>query len=432
MTLRSTITLNMSAPTDNTTLHPRPADYVDLPPLPPWKGSPNATFLERVQSDPVAYGHYAQVVNENLQRMLKHIDTQGPKFIEILEEQRQYASAQESENENLSKQYDQSQAYINQLKGQLAIAQANAQTSGSQFSGSQRSPKAPEPPEFTGDDKSLTRSFIFQARNKVTANRDHFTLTTETETQLSMVAYIFSRFRGTASKRALALVSNNQFVTADNFFEWIERAFGDPDPVATAQAKIRECKQKNRPFQEYLAEFSMYINDTGYNETAQKTAFYDGLSTEIKQYLVTVPWRNMDLVVFQEECGRLENAYKSIPTYTPRNKGTTNTQRNSTPNATASASTSNHNHSHSPAAGGDPMDLSANRVRRGPLTEAEKQHRRESGLCLYCGEPGHLARNCPRKPTLRSVSFGNTPPASSQPAPAPGTPAPANKVQGNA
>ena len=32
----------------------------------------------------------------------------------------------------------------------------------------------------------------------------------------------------------------------------------------------------------------MYINDTDYNETAQKIVFYDDLFTEIKQYLVIV------------------------------------------------------------------------------------------------------------------------------------------------
>ena len=54
--------------------------------------------------------------------MLKHIDTQNFKFIEMLKKQKQYANAQEFENENLFKQYNQFQVYINQLKNQLTIA----------------------------------------------------------------------------------------------------------------------------------------------------------------------------------------------------------------------------------------------------------------------------------------------------------------------
>ena len=44
--------------------------------------------------------------------------------------------------------------------------------------------------------------------------------------------------------------------------------------------------------------------------------------------------------------------------------------------------------------GGDAMDLTR---ARGPLTEDKRQYRRNSNLCLYCGQPGHIASNCPRK-----------------------------------
>ena len=48
-----------------------------------------------------------------------------------------------------------------------------------------------------------------------------------------------------------------------------------------------------------------------------------------------------------------------------------------------------------------PMQLD-NTQRRGPLTEAEKQRRRDNKLCLYCGEPGHIANVCPNKSKPRS------------------------------
>lgn len=43
-----------------------------------------------------------------------------------------------------------------------------------------------------------------------------------------------------------------------------------------------------------------------------------------------------------------------------------------------------------------PMQLD-NTQRRGPLTEAEKKRRRDNNLCLYCGNPGHIANTCPAK-----------------------------------
>jgi hypothetical protein len=34
---------------------------------------------------------------------------------------------------------------------------------------------------------------------------------------------------------------------------------------------------------------------------------------------------------------------------------------------------------------------------RGPLTQAEKDRRRQLNLCLYCGGAGHNADTCPNK-----------------------------------
>jgi len=49
--------------------------------------------------------------------------------------------------------------------------------------------------------------------------------------------------------------------------------------------------------------------------------------------------------------------------------------------------------SQSPApAGGNPRPPF---VPRGPLSEAEKQRRRDHNLCLRCGQSGHYATNCP-------------------------------------
>jgi hypothetical protein len=46
-----------------------------------------------------------------------------------------------------------------------------------------------------------------------------------------------------------------------------------------------------------------------------------------------------------------------------------------------------------------PMDLDGTTTSRRfkPLTEAEKKRRRDNNLCLYCGDAGHKANECPKK-----------------------------------
>ena len=51
----------------------------------------------------------------------------------------------------------------------------------------------------------------------------------------------------------------------------------------------------------------------------------------------------------------------------------------------------------------DPMDLSRASQFRGPLSEAEKKHRRENNLCNYFADSGHFANTCPKKCPRPSV-----------------------------
>ena len=135
-------------------------------------------------------------------------------------------------------------------------------------------------------------------RNKITVNRDQFQFVTKVKIQLFMIVYIFFKFRNIVVKRILVLIFNDQFVIIDSFFQWIERFFENFDSVATTQVKIKKYKQKNKFFQKYFVEFFMYINDINYNKIVQKIVFYDDFFIEIKQYLIIIFWRNMNLVVF--------------------------------------------------------------------------------------------------------------------------------------
>lgn len=41
--------------------------------------------------------------------------------------------------------------------------------------------------------------------------------------------------------------------------------------------------------------------------------------------------------------------------------------------------------------------------KRGPLTDEQKEHRRDHNLCMYCGDPEHGITECFRRPTKRKT-----------------------------
>jgi hypothetical protein len=176
--------------------------------------------------------------------------------------------------------------------------------------------------------------------------------------------------------------------------DMLELPFGDQDKAATAKRDLLRLKQRDRKFSQYYAKFQRYVAAIKCNAEPQMDTLRNGLSNELKDSLqhADMPDNIVDFVKIcskrdlqiraraaEKKSGRWEGGYKK-----PDNTNNTTSAPEASPAGTVAGY-------HDPS----PMDLSALKGRK--ITSEERKHRREGGLCMYCGDSRHFAASCPRK-----------------------------------
>ena len=141
----------------------------------------------------------------------------------------------------------------------------------------------PKPQEFDGSQDQL-RPFIAQLRTRFLGDAYKFV---DVQHRL---AYAVGFLKGKAYEQILPLIDegNINIASVEALITLLENAFGDPDRVRTAERNLQSLRQKNRNFSDYLADFQRYGAEVSWNDAAKRTSLYEGLSTELKDALVSL------------------------------------------------------------------------------------------------------------------------------------------------
>ena len=131
---------------------------------------------------------------------------------------------------------------------------------------------------------------------------------------------------------------------------------------------------------DYAITFRTLAADSGWDEQALISVFYDGLSDALKDGLATVETPNdfETLVSLAFQLGnRLGERHRTQP-HTRRSADVPAPSWSSAPSSSSDP---------------EPMHIGGTR-----LSQAERDRRRREGLCFYCGKAGHLRASCPDCP----------------------------------
>jgi hypothetical protein len=180
----------------------------------------------------------------------------------------------------------------------------------------------------------------------------------------------------------------------------ITATFGDPDLAGTNFRLLKNLKQTSS-VASYTAEFRRLANQLTWSEQALVYQYYDGLKDHMQDALIAANYpedleqliRMATRIDNTQYRRRMERTHQAKPSAPPP-------PRKQPPYATVKREPPSHTPPVKPPHGAVPQhaDDDATRPAFRKLTEQEKEHRRKTGKCLYCGLHGHMARDCQSRP----------------------------------
>jgi Ty3 transposon capsid-like protein len=287
-------------------------------------------------------------------------------------------------------------------------------------------PKCQKPKSFDGKNTAQLPEFLFQVRIAFEARPSDF------PTDKAKILYASSFLEGAA----LAYVEP-YYGKADNppwmrdfslFADELTKVFGDPDKLGNETYKLRKLRQTGSAAA-YAAEFQRLASRLSWNDAALVSQFFDGLKDSVQDELVKTdyPTKLEGLIPIAVRIDNLQHhrasrrgqQHKNQPQAHRRNQFMHVASRPQAVAPSQPAFTSQTSAQSAAAHSGPrPMELDATRPTHPRLTEQQKEHRRKNGLCLYCGDPGHVVRQCSVRPKPHprpariaevSASSGNDP-----------------------
>jgi hypothetical protein len=263
-------------------------------------------------------------------------------------------------------------------------------------------PKVKDPETFHGQRDSLN-AFITECELVFELQPSRF------GDDRTKVSYIISLLRGTpllAVRPLLSFVPRPYFLDNHRLFvEYLQTNYGDPDEKGTARRKLKNLRQTTSA-SAYFAEFQQYIAILGWKDQDPIIdKAIDGLKSYLKDEVARSGHRPntlSDLIAFIIPLDNRLYEREQEKRYETRNtasKPTTNVRPTQPSNTMTSVTSATFNPRSTNFADTKPTTANYTRTTgsapRGPLSDAEKQRRRDNNLCLYCADQGHSYTDCP-------------------------------------
>ena len=200
----------------------------------------------------------------------------------------------------------------------------------------------------------------------------------------------------------------------DNYAQFVSELksnFGLHDPVGDAEHQLDNLSMKEgQKINKYVVEFNRLAGQVrGYGNGALHHIFYSGLPDRIKDEISHIG-KPRTLDGYRTLAQTIDARYwerKSEVAH--QTKSSTSSTSNSASKGNSSASSDSkgktkekENKNKSSDKSKSSSETPAHLGKDGKLTEEERQQHIKDKLCMFCGQPGHMARDCPKSTSKSS------------------------------
>lgn len=234
------------------------------------------------------------------------------------------------------------------------------------------------PPEYFEGDFERCGGFLLRCSLNFTHNPQTF------PSDCVKIAFIVSFLKGKALRWSEAYLSSHpiEHLSLDSFLAAFGGVFHHPLGERGAGRRLLNLRQGRRPVVDHAIDFQTLASRSGWNDDALKGCFLHSLSEQLK-----------DQIAARDEPETLNDAIDVAIRLDRRLRDRRNSLQ------AAHSSTSPSNPAVQPCPSPSPKDAKVGVVGggRARLSRGERQHRINSALCIYCGDPDHFIAVCPRR-----------------------------------
>lgn len=296
------------------------------------------------------------------------------------------ATHESSINEGVATQVSSHSEPLMNLLAQLTDRVANSGTHNPRPFGHTQGPT-----RFSGNDHSKLQQFVQQCEVNFFARPSDF------PTDRSKIAYAGTYLDGNAlSWYALKVKEDPDSLNSwTEFANKLKQLFGNANEVAWAERQL--SKLQMRPHQEcigYVTRFRNLINCLSWNDAAYVSAFKRGLPDRILDEIMRSSKHIDTLDAYIELALEIDRRYWEMQSYKEQRTGPQRARNFSTGNRDTATFPSHSKNQGTKKVDAKPQD-SGKLNKDKKLTDTERERRVKLGLCMYCGNSGHLRAECP-------------------------------------